>query len=162
MFCSPELGTMIADEIGRHKLVRTLREEAHMGHTTIAKLKRGNWVCTQWCVSWPPCACAPIRKRWKSLSSTLYAVCLIGRMGNWGECWRGSSYWLLLSFHLLKMRFHSLFRPVMMWTVVLLLPRKRVFKDKVSYKEFAQQIADEWAIWSDTFRLSSPCFRHGI
>ena len=42
MFCSPEMGTMIADEIGRHKLVRTLREDAHMGHTTIAKLKRGN------------------------------------------------------------------------------------------------------------------------
>lgn len=41
-FCSPELGVMIADEIGRHKLVRILHEEAHMGHPTIAKLKRGN------------------------------------------------------------------------------------------------------------------------
>lgn len=42
LFCSPELGTMIADEIGRHKLVRYLHEEAHMGHTTIGKLKGGN------------------------------------------------------------------------------------------------------------------------
>lgn len=42
VFQSPQLGQLIREIIEREQLVRYLHEEAHMGHTTIAKLKRGN------------------------------------------------------------------------------------------------------------------------
>lgn len=42
VFQSPQLGQIISEIIEREHLVRYLHEEAHMGHTTIAKLKRGN------------------------------------------------------------------------------------------------------------------------
>ncbi|MBQ8867129.1 MAG: hypothetical protein IJ013_05345 [Bacteroidaceae bacterium] len=42
VFQSPQLGLVISEIIEREHLVCYLHEEAHMGHTTIAKLKRGN------------------------------------------------------------------------------------------------------------------------
>ncbi len=42
VFQSPQLGKIISETIEREQLVRYLHAEAHMGHTTIAKLKRGN------------------------------------------------------------------------------------------------------------------------
>ena len=42
VFQSPQLGKIIREIIEREYLVRRLHEEAHMGYTTIAKLKRGN------------------------------------------------------------------------------------------------------------------------
>lgn len=42
VFQSPQLGKIISEIIEREHLVRRLHEVAHMGHTTIAKLKRGN------------------------------------------------------------------------------------------------------------------------
>ena len=38
---SPQLGQLISEIIEREQLVRRLHEEGHMGHATIAKLKRG-------------------------------------------------------------------------------------------------------------------------
>ena len=42
VFQSPQLGKIISEIIEREQLVRYLHAEAHMGHTTIVKLKRGN------------------------------------------------------------------------------------------------------------------------
>lgn len=39
---SPKLGELISTVIYQHRMVGFLSEVAHMGHTTIAKLKRGN------------------------------------------------------------------------------------------------------------------------
>lgn len=42
VFQSPQLGKIISEIIEREHLVRYLHTEAHMGHSTIGKLKRGN------------------------------------------------------------------------------------------------------------------------
>lgn len=42
VFQSPQLGQLIREIIEREHLVRYLHEDAHMGHTTIEKLKRGS------------------------------------------------------------------------------------------------------------------------
>lgn len=66
MFCSPELGAMIGDDIARHKMAAFLRHKAGMRQSVVEKLKRGNW--TTFCRStgscWP-CDSVPVRMRWR-------------------------------------------------------------------------------------------------